>query len=262
MNKELKFWLFISRRLPNWKVSTVFLNRIVIPFYNRKRRPDVICNVSGSEMELRPYEFLDAALLFYPHIYDAKEINYVSSLVQKDWIFVDVGAHIGFYSITFSKKLKEGRVIAIEADPGNAGRFKKNLTLNPGITNIELVERGVSDKIEVLSLGISTTGNTSGNSFLSTSSKRIDIQCQPLLDIVQNQNCQKINFLKIDIEGFEFRVFKQFFSTAPKSIFPEWILVEDNPTLVQEGNAIDLLLAHGYLLYKDFGLNKLMKHSA
>lgn len=120
----------------------------------------------------------------------------------------------------------------------------------------------MSDKIEVLSLGISTTGNTSGNSFLSTSSKRIDIQCQPLLEIVQNQNCQKINFLKIDIEGFEFRVFKQFFSTAPKSIFPEWILVEDNPTLVQEGNAIDLLLAHGYLLYKDFGLNKLMKHSA
>lgn len=221
----------------------------------------MICNVTGSVMELRPYEFLDSALLFYPHIYDAKEINFVSALVQKDWTLVDVGAHIGFYSITFSKILKEGRVLAIEADPGNASRFKKNLALNPDITNIELVERGVSDKNEVLSLGISTTGNTSGNSFLSTSSTRVEIQCQPLLDIVLNQNCQKINFLKIDIEGFEFRVFKQFFSSAPKSIFPDWILVENNPTLVQEGNAIDLLRAHGYLLYKDFGLNKLMKHS-
>lgn len=261
MNSELKFWLFVSRRLPKWKISTVFLNRIVIPFYNRKRRQDVICKVTGSVMELRPYEFLDSALLFYPHIYDTKEIDFVSSLVKMDWTIVDVGAHVGFYSLTFSNKLTNGRVISIEADPGNAGRFKKNLALNPDITNIELVERGVSDKNEILSLGISTTGNTSGNSFLSTSSTRVEIQCQPLLDIVLNQNCQKINFLKIDIEGFEFRVFKQFFSSAPKSIFPEWILVEDNPTITQEGNTIDLLKENGYLLFKDFGLNKLMKRS-
>ncbi|MEM2614637.1 MAG: FkbM family methyltransferase, partial [Nitrososphaerota archaeon] len=45
-------------------------------------------------------------------------------------VFVDVGAHIGKYTIMVARKLKDGKVIAIEADPNNFKILKKNLILN------------------------------------------------------------------------------------------------------------------------------------
>lgn len=261
MNKELAFFLFFSRKFPKWSLCRIIVNRVISPFYNRKERAFEISDVLGFKMQLDPSECIDSGLLFFPQYYDFAELDAICNIITDNGTIIDIGSHIGFYSLFLSKRVTKGSIVAFEADPNNFQRLKSNLALNPEINNVKAINIGVSDKFETLSLGLNTSGNKSGNSFLSNSKNRIEVQCKPLVDLLLELNIQKVNLIKIDIEGFEFRVFKQFFSSAPKSIFPEWILVEDNPTITQEGNTIDLLKENGYLLFKDFGLNKLMKRS-
>ncbi|MBK8698716.1 MAG: FkbM family methyltransferase [Saprospiraceae bacterium] len=262
MNKELSWMTSISRKLPKVKVSGVLLNRIVIPFYNRKKREEEVVDVHGFQMKLDPGQCVDSGLLFYPQLYDHKELEAIKNIIGSKDTILDVGGHIGFYSLYLSGLVTGGRIIAIEADPSNYRRFMENLQLNPKIKNVEVRNFGVSDKTEVLSMGISTSGNTSGNSFLSKSQTRVEVPCKPLYDFLKEEDLEKIDFMKIDIEGFEYRVFKKFFEQAPVSLYPKYILMEDNAFIPQEGNALALLEQHGYSVLKDLSLNKLLQHKA
>lgn len=259
MDKELKILSGLTKRFPNWKFFRVLVTRIILPFYKRKQREICISEINGVKMHLDPKEYIDASLLFLPQMYDAKELDTLQELVKENWMILDVGAHIGFYSLTLARWVPKGRVLSIEADPGNAYRFHQNLNLNPAIQNVQLLVNGVSDKEETLSLGISTTGNTSGNSFLSASTTRVNVICKPLLELLQSSQMSHIDLMKMDIEGFEFRVLHQFFDSSQKSMHPRWILIEDNPTLRQEGSLSTLLMDYGYILHKDLGLNYLYR---
>lgn len=261
MNKELSLLMKFTRMLPVVKGAGVFINRLVIPFYTRKPRQMEIVDVKGWKMRVNPHQCIDSGLLFYPQLCDNREINYLDKLIKHDWVVLDIGAHIGFYSLYFASKCKQGNIFSIEADPGNFSHLSFNIKLNPEYKNIQILNVGVSDKNEVLSLGISTTGNTSGNSFLSRSDSRVDVECKPLISIVSELGIAKIDLIKIDIEGFEFRVFKNYFENSNQSIHPTFILLEDNPTIQQEGDTLLLLKEHGYKLVKNFGLNKLMEKS-
>jgi predicted RNA methylase len=55
---------------------------------------------------------------------------------KKGDIVIDVGAHMGRYTIIASKRVGEnGKVVAIEAHPGNYEMLKRNIKLNK-LTNI------------------------------------------------------------------------------------------------------------------------------
>ena len=51
-------------------------------------------------------------------------------------IVVDVGAHVGHYTLISSKRVgQNGKVVAIEADPDNFEMLNRNIKLN-GLTNV------------------------------------------------------------------------------------------------------------------------------
>jgi len=50
----------------------------------------------------------------------------------------DVGAFIGFHTLLMSRRVEQGRVLALEPDPRNAERLRRNLSLN-GVTNVEVL---------------------------------------------------------------------------------------------------------------------------
>lgn len=258
MDKELSNILYFTKKFPVSSIFRILVNRVVVPFYNRKKREFVNTKFGGINLLLDPNEVIDSALLFYPQYYDHQELRILKNIITPEFEVIDIGAHIGFYSLFLGSHAKRGQVLAIEADPDNFNRIKTNLGLNPQINNIKAINFGVSDKDEILSMGVSTTGNKSGNSFLSNSKLRKNIVCKSLYSILQEKGIQKIDLIKIDIEGFEFRVLSKFFKDAPRYIWPQWILIEDNPNIVQEGKATELLFSVGYELKYDFGLNKLM----
>ena len=59
--------------------------------------------------------------------------------------------------------------------------------------------------------------------------------------------------MKIDIEGHELHALEPFFDTAPVRQWPRKILIEVGHDLKSE--ALDLCLARGYRIEKEFAIN-------
>ena len=139
------------------------------------------------------------------YVTNIPEIEFCKKEIKKGDTAVDIGANIGLYTLFFSKLVgATGKVIAFEPDPENFDVLKKNIELNK-ITNVTLVQKGVSNKNETMKLYKS---HASGAHSLVRNAKwqkdtYTDIQTITLDDYFKGE---KIDMIKIDTEGFELEV--------------------------------------------------------
>lgn len=256
MDNELKFYLKVTKRLPKIRGSGVISNRLRT-YYTRQKRQQVVADVLGFKMILDPAEWVDGNMLFSPHLYEYEETAFVRSVVTKGMTFIDVGANIGFYSLIAAGLVGDsGSVIAIEADPFNYQKLVTNIGLNP-LSSIQSKNVGVSDKHEVLDLWLNTSGNRGGNTFVNddnyVSRISVKVECKPLLDILMGFGLVAIDFVKLDIEGFEYRVLDCFLRDASSVMYPRWFLLEDSNH--SNIDIVNLLLSAGYKITKRFKHN-------
>jgi FkbM family methyltransferase len=139
-------------------------------------------------------------------------------------IVVDVGAHIGKYTIIASKRVGEnGKVIAIEAHPGNYEMLNRNIKLN-GLTNITTLNYAVYSKETKIKLFLpdEKSNHTIYNTLIPTRAKDgekfIEVNANTLDNLLQqNGISQEVNWIKIDVEGAEFEVLKGAHDTISNS---------------------------------------------
>lgn len=247
LDYELRFILFITRKLPRIK-GMIRIGKIFSNFYLRKKRKEVVINVFDFKMRLAPNEsFSNSTCLFYPQLYDFREVEFLNKNLKSRGVFIDIGAHIGFYSLIASSLIgKEGKVLTIEATPDTYQRLVYNIKLN-SIENIIPVSAGVSDKIETLRLSINKE-QQGKNSFLEWQPEGVNVQCFPLNDILQKNSIDKIGGLKIDIEGFEYKVLSHFFRFASNNLHPKFIIIEYKKEIAEKTgkDVLRLLQKYGY----------------
>jgi FkbM family methyltransferase len=129
-------------------------------------------------------------------------------------IVVDVGAHIGRYSIISSKRIgQNGKVVAIEAHPHNFEILNRNIKLNK-LTNIITLNHAVyskATKIKLYTRG-QQLGHTIYNTIITDRAKKedgfVDINANTLDNLLQQNGINEVNWIKIDVEGAEFEVLK------------------------------------------------------
>ena len=137
-------------------------------------------------------------------------------------IVVDVGAHMGKYTIIASKRVgANGKVIAIEAHPGNYEMLNHNIKLN-GLTNVIPLNYAVYSKESKIKLFLpdEESGYTMHHSvmfnYLSSkyplqgkdNEKFIEVNANTLDNLLQKNGISQVNWIKIDVEGAEFEVLK------------------------------------------------------
>lgn len=134
--------------------------------------------------------------------------HYNFSQLKSGMVVVDIGAHIGTFTLSASLKVgKEGKVIAIEPENGNFNQLNKNLILNK-IENVVPVNIGISDSNGEKDFFI--TSNYVGHSlsphwpFIN----KIRIKVKTLDTLLKELNINKIDMLKIDVEGAELEILK------------------------------------------------------
>ena len=194
-------------------------------------------------------------LLFTSRYHDVAERAFVRRVLRNGDYAVDLGANIGLYTLLFCKIVgPDGAVTAIEAEPANATMLRRNLALNSYATAI-VVEKGASDKCETLPLHLSGT-NLGMHSFLQDEGKGdISIVCEPLAGLLQ---ARKPRLMKIDVEGFEFRILQRYFADVDPDRRPEFIMLEDWPDL-REGDPVKLCRANGYRVIEKAGPNVMLE---
>jgi FkbM family methyltransferase len=215
--------------------------------------------VFGSRMRLRNVDYLSHIMLFTPDYFDREERALVSRIVRPGDTAVDVGANIGIYTLLLARLVGDGgRIIAVEAEAANGARLRTNVGLN-SYHWVDVIACGASDKAETLALNLDSTGNAGGHSFIADAQVRQGVQtvkCARLADLLDLDAAPR--FMKLDIEGFEYRVLNAYFEDVPMAKRPDYIMLEDVPGL-REGDAVALVLASGYELIRRIDYNAFLK---
>jgi FkbM family methyltransferase len=133
---------------------------------------------------------------------------------------VDVGAHMGRYTITSSKSVgQHGRVIAVEAHPYNFRILYNNLRLNK-LQNVSALNCAVYSKKARLKLylpdeelGYTMHHSLMTNYLVSKYSKEIErksmeVEADTLDNLLKVRGINEVNWIKIDVEGAEYEVLK------------------------------------------------------
>jgi len=244
----------ITSHLPRVKGLGIIVALIVRSF-RRDDLCDVEVSVFGRKMLLKPSDSIGHCLIFTPQWYDYRERRFIAQILNKGDYIIDVGANVGAYTLMFADIVgPSGKVTAVEAEQENAKRLRHNIDIN-NMQWAQVHNLGVSDKKEVLSLLLNSTGNAGGHSFYMPSDRaeRVQIvECCPLSELVDDHKIPK--FMKLDIEGFEWRVLRKYFEDVPDSLWPQFIMLEDCPAH-REGDAVALVLSQGYRLIMQVDTN-------
>ncbi len=115
---------------------------------------------------------------------------------------IDIGAHIGSFSILAAKKAK--RVISFEPFENTYALLEENMKLN-GISNMEAVNIGVSGKKETIKLYFEENDSCRNGAFVEKENS-VDIKCTTLREIFGKYRIERCNFLKMDCEGSEYGI--------------------------------------------------------
>jgi FkbM family methyltransferase len=131
-------------------------------------------------------------------------------------VVIDVGAHMGRYTIISSKRVGEnGKVIAIEAHPDNFEMLNRNIKLNK-LTNVIPLKYAIHSELMNIKLytyreeSSSTGHNSIMFNHLSTKYKEkfVEVDANTLDHVLQLNGIIEVNWIKIDAEGAEFEVLK------------------------------------------------------
>ncbi|MCR5261552.1 MAG: FkbM family methyltransferase [Candidatus Gastranaerophilales bacterium] len=128
----------------------------------------------------------------YKHVVEAQEGD----------VALDAGACYGDTALYFSEKTKGAKVYSFEFIPENLEMFRKNIELNPQYKdNIELVQRPIGS---VSGNKLYAVPNGPGTNLTDKKTDNaIELETITIDDFVAQNNIEKIDFIKMDIEGSE-----------------------------------------------------------
>ena len=164
--------------------------------------------------------------LFNPD-YNLEELDFLRSHTPISGVFVDVGANVGTYAMVLARHVgASGKVIAIEPHPVTHARLAFNRAAS-GFTQVHLVAAaaGPSDG----ELMIETDGGNLGASHIVSGDRpgnALKVPSLRLQRILGEAGADRVDTLKIDVEGFEDRVLTGFFKDAPQSLWPRAVVIE------------------------------------
>ena len=156
--------------------------------------------------------------------YDAQIFdNMLETLDLSNATIWDIGAHIGYHSLMFSKLIGEkGRVIAFEPNPYNIERFEMHMKKNPELASkITLMSIALSDTDGQADFKFSSNidnGESSG-SYLSNITtvynpevyeafEEMSVEILKIDTLVKNRSELMPSIIKIDVEGAEYEVLR------------------------------------------------------
>lgn len=145
--------------------------------------------------------------VIYPYFkrrQDKQEIALMKKYIRTGDVVLDIGANIGFYTKILSELVGEsGKVYAFEPDNTNYGYLMKNAG---HLKNVVFFNKAVSDKTGKITLYHSDLLNVDHKTYATENyTSTTEIDCVAIDDVVPGH---KVDFIKIDIQGFEYFAFK------------------------------------------------------
>ncbi len=166
----------------------------------------------------------------YHEIFEQEIYHFIAD--NNNPYIIDCGANMGLSVLYFSKKYPNANIIAFEPEEAIYNVLRKNVS-NYTLSNVRLEKKAVWDEKTTLQF---FTDNGMGGSVTNAfeNQKPATVETTILRDYLT----QKVDFLKIDIEGAEYRVLKH---CADRLHLVENLFVEYHSFINEEQHLDDIL---------------------
>jgi FkbM family methyltransferase len=243
----------VIRKLPDFK-GKQRISRLIYRDYLKKAVDIVVTGAYGCKYLLPNLIETISFELFINGIYERDTHEFLLKRIPANAVFLDLGANIGSIVIPICRKRNDLRVISVEAAPWVFEYLKKNIELN-GLTNIEILNRAIldTDDQEIDFFG-PTEKFGKGSLTPHYTNKSIKVPTIQIDTLLKKSNISKVDFIKIDIQGFEYYAFKgaaQLLQSpdAPDILFEFEDWAEREASGLKAGFAQALLKEYGYEIY-------------
>ena len=184
----------------------------------------------GARMRLHPYNNnCEKKVLFTPQFFDSQERAILKARLADDAVFLDVGANIGAYALFVAGLTgPRARILAVEPQPDVFDRLTYNIAQNPFGT-VKAIACAVADRAGELTLFIDprNRGESSVKIVGTHKSAAIRVPAVTLLSLCRSEGIERIDAIKLDVEGAEDLILEPFLREAPESLRPALLIVED-----------------------------------
>lgn len=189
---------------------------------------DALMNNNFFLTEMKRYS--DATIWGYPFkvfdFYTSTTPDLVIPDVEKDFYDVrllhapmhilDIGANVGLWSLAVARKFPACTVYAVEAAPWNVQNLKQNLEYNQ-ITNVRVIEAVLGEKDGDPLVLYQHPLNSGGCSIRNPDVfPKVEAKAKSLGTLIRELGSPVFDFVKVDIEGSEYDMFKGFNRDSPE----------------------------------------------
>jgi FkbM family methyltransferase len=150
--------------------------------------------------------------------YETFNLELFRKMLRPGMHVLDVGANIGLYSAIAAKAVgATGRVIAIEPDPNNV-RFLKLTRDRNELTNLAIIQKAAGDENRQAFLYLCDSNKADHRTYDEPSRKKIPIEMTTVDSVVERENFDNVDVLKIDTQGFEMFVARGMANLVERSL--------------------------------------------
>jgi len=193
---------------------------------------------------------------YYYGFCEANLTNFLLRFLKHSDTFVDVGAHIGFYSMLASEIVGEnGKIYSFEPTPRTFKTLKEN---TKKLKNVHLFNIALSNKEGRIDFsdygpgyGAYNSGHPNGAALLNKKPRKITVETKTLDSILKLENISP-NIIKLDAEGLEYKILQGMSNTLSKTNRPIITLevAGDRQWKNNYDNSIKLLLENDYKVFE------------
>ena len=192
--------------------------------------------------------------IFINGIFEEETSNFFASRLPANGVFLDLGANIGTVSIPLIDKRPDIKVICVEAAPWIFNYLQKNLSRNQMKDSIAVNKvLFYSDNEEV---NFYSPDDKFGKGSLSPvfTDKVVKVKTIKIDSLLKELKIEKVDIIKIDVEGYEYHVFKGAIELLSREDAPDILLefadwAEENAKGVTIGASQQILKEMGYRIY-------------
>lgn len=191
---------------------------------------------------------------------EKQEIEILKKYLKEDGVVIDIGANVGGHSIAFANTAPKGKIFAFEP---SSKAYKILIRNAKQLNNVTPLKKAISNKIGT---AIFHQASDSGYSGLKdTKRKRItkiySVPTTTIDNFVSGQKLDKLDLIKIDVEGTEADIILGAWDTVSK--FRPIIFCEICENHDSNEKTIDLIESFGYNSYiiKDGKIEKFVSQN-
>lgn len=212
----------------------VFKNWIIFPlaYYNLIPSNFIVFKTRTNKIiKIRKHS---TDLMALANVWLIEEYNKLNFKINNNDVVIDVGAHIGLFSLYASQFCSKGAIYSFEPIKENYELLLENVQLN-NLQQVHIFNLAVSKSNIPVKLYINN--DAAGHSIFSQSSQSTMVDSISLQKIFDDNEIEHCDFLKLDCEGAEYEIIKNlpltYFEKIDKMII-EYHMADSHPKLLSE----------------------------